>query len=69
MVTCLPPIWQHFATLQNRCDSAILDSKSWGADEAIEVILDEMANGIFETNPPLMFQRFDSLLPIRYIFS
>ena len=55
MVTCLPPIWQHFATLQNRCNSATLNSQAWGADEAIEVILDEMADGIFETNPPLMF--------------
>ncbi len=61
MVTCLPPIWQHFATLQNRCNSATLNSQAWGADEAIEVILDEMAAGLFETNPPLMLRRFDSL--------
>jgi len=61
MVPDLLPTWQHFATLQNRCNSAILDSKAWGADEAIEVLLDEMANGVFETNPQLIFRRFDSL--------
>jgi hypothetical protein len=61
MVTCLSPIWQHFATLQNRCNSATLNSQAWGADEAIEAILDDMANGLFETNPLLMLRRFDSL--------
>jgi hypothetical protein len=61
MDTCVSPIWQHFSTLQNRCNSAILNSQAWGADEAIEAILDDMATGIFETNPPLMLRRFDSL--------
>ena len=61
MDNCVPPIWQYFATLQNRCNSTTLNSQAWGADEAIEAILDDMANGLFGTNPPLMLRRFDSL--------
>jgi len=61
MDNCVPPIWQYFATLQSRCNSTTLNSQAWGADEAIEAILDDMANGLFETNPPLMLRRFDSL--------